>query len=171
MTTEPFTPPGENPHTYEENPEGVPTEDQLKLANAEVKAWAERTSTENKQLREAVLDVYLQNIGLKRDEGLGVAIAETYRGPMTQEALTAYASEKYRYSAAAAPTTPAEESEARLTQLQAASAPVNPPAEVDPEAEATAKMHDPESGRNEAKASVAAKMAQFRREHYLPNQE
>ncbi len=140
----------------------------MKAANAEVREYADRVSKENKSLREGALRTALSDIGLNYEEGLGVAIAESYEGEITAEALGTFAAEKYKHQAAQAPVPAAVVTGEKLEGLTAQSSPVDPPVQQDEPAIITAKMHDPESGREEAQASVRAKMTQFNQEHYLP---
>ena len=149
-------------------PLNEPDEETMKAANAEVRAYADRTKAENKTLREGALRTALSDIGLNYEEGLGVAIAETYDGEITAEALGAFAAEKYKHQAAQAPVPAAVVTGEKLEGLNAQSSPVTPPPEVDEAAIATGKMEDPESGIKEAQASVIAKSRQFNQEHYLP---
>jgi hypothetical protein len=144
----------------------APSDESMKLANAEVREYANRTAAENKTLRAGAMKGALADIGLTASEGLGVAIVDSYEGEITTELVAAYAQEKYSFTAANAESPPAVESGDKLEALDAVSSPVTPPVEVDPAAEATAKMHDPESGRTEAIESLNAKMNQFQQEHY-----
>ena len=140
----------------------------MKAANAEVREYADRTAKENKTLRAGAMKTALSDIGLNSEEGLGVAIVETYDGEITAEALGAYALEKYKHQAAQAPVPAAVVTGEKLDALNSQSSPVDPPVEQDEPAIITAKMHDPEAGVKEAQASVQAKMRQFNQEHYLP---
>ena len=140
----------------------------MKAANAEVREYADRVSKENKSLREGALRTALTDIGLNYEEGLGVAVAESYDGEINAEALGAFAQEKYKYQAAQAPVPAAVVAGEKLESLNAQSSPVTPPVEEDEAAITTGKMHDPETGTKEAKASIIAKSRQFNTEHYLP---
>ncbi len=163
--------PGEEP-AKPESDAGQPDAETMKAANAEVKAWAERVGSENKQLREGAMRTALTDIGLNFEQGLGVAIADSYEGVITAEAVSAYALEKYKHQAAQAIVPPVVVAGEKLDDLNALSSPVTPPVKVDEAQEATDKMFDPEAGVDEARTSLAHKMAQFNQEHYLPkNQE
>lgn len=144
----------------------TPIEDEPKDANAELRAYAAGLKEENEILREGAIGGALAEIGLKATEGLGLAIAEGYDGVITTENVAAYAEEKYKHKAENAPVPPAVVTGERLETLDASSSPVTPPPETDPAREATDKMHDPTTGRDEAVASINAKMGQFQREHY-----
>jgi len=140
----------------------------MKAANAEVREYADRVKAENKTLREGALRTALSDIGLDYEAGLGVAIAESYSGEITAEALGAFAMEKYKHQAAQAPVPAAVVTGEKLEDLAAQSSPVTPPVQEDEAAIITGKMDDPESGRVEAQASITAKSRQFTQEHYLP---
>ena len=134
--------------------------------SAELRAYADRLKEENVSLRAGAIGGALREIGLKSDEGLGLAIAETFDGEITVENVATFAQEKYKHTAENAPV-PAEVIEGeKLETLAAASTPVTPPPETDSAQEATDKMHDPTTGRDEAIDSLNAKMAQFQEEHY-----
>ena len=145
-----------------------PDEATMKAANKEVREYADRTKAENKTLREGALRTALSDIGLNYEEGLGVAIAESYSGEITAEALGAFALEKYKHQAAQAPVPAAVVTSEKIETLNAQSSPVTEPEPKDEPAIVTAKMDDPESGVEEAKASIVEKMTQFNTEHYLP---
>ncbi len=144
-----------------------PDAETMKLANAEVRTWAENTKAENDELRGTAMEGVLGQIGLSSGEGLGVAIAESYKGPITVKAVSAYATEKYKHSAGKAPVPEVVTQGETVETLLNASTPVDPPEEVDQAQEATDKMFDPEAGRKEAEASIKAKVDQFNTEHYL----
>jgi len=58
--------------------------------------------------RQELVKVRLADIGLSPDEGLGIAVAESFKGEPTLEAIAQHAQEKYRYTFdASTPTTPA----------------------------------------------------------------
>ncbi len=147
-----------------------PDAEAMKIANAEVREYADRVSKENKGLREGAMRTALTDIGLNFDEGLGVAIADSYDGVITAEAVSAYALEKYKHQAAQAPVPAVVVAGEKIDDLNALSTPVTPPVKIDEAKEATDKMLDPETGVEEARRSLAYKMAQFNQEHYLPNQ-
>lgn len=142
------------------------TETETPDANAELRAYADRLKEENKMLRAGAISGALKEIGLSADEGLGLAIAETFDGDITAENVANYAQEKYKHTAEDAPVPVAVTEGEKLETLDASSTPVTPPPERDAAREATDKMHDPETGRDEAVASINAKMGQFQEEHY-----
>jgi len=119
--------------------------------------------TQRDEFRKELLSVRLEQLGLKPDEGLGVAIMEGYNGAPDKEALITHLADKYRYEVPAEievekVTQPAD----RISQVVENSAPVEPPVEVDQVVEAEAKMHDPEAGRVEAQDALATKMQRYR---------
>lgn len=117
-----------------------------------------------------VLSSHLESIGLKPDQGLGKAIAKEFQltGEVTAETVAAYAKSEYGYEQSAQPTPPPPEVVAaeKIGQVIGQSAPLTPPAPVDPAAEITAKMHDPNAGREDAEKAITAKVVQFAQEHY-----
>ncbi len=117
-----------------------------------------------------VLASHLEAIGLKPDQGLGKAIAKEFQltGEVTAETVAAYAKSEYGYEQSAQPTPPPPEVVAadRIGQVIGQSAPVTPPPPTDPAAEITAKMHDPQAGREDAERALTAKVVQFAQEHY-----
>jgi hypothetical protein len=141
-------------------------EETPKEANAELRAALKREKAKTAEYRGELVGSRLREIGLDPDKMVGKAIAKEYDGDMTVDAVSAFALEEYGYEGTAETTLPAVETGERLTQLESVSEPLTPPEPVDKAGETTAKMDDPESGREEAAASVAAKSQQFYAEHY-----
>jgi hypothetical protein len=119
---------------------------------------------EMKEARQELLGHRITGLGLKPDEGLGVAIMESFKGKPTDDAVREFALERYKYSPAeAVPTEAVNEPTQRMEQVSTVSAPVEPPPTVDAVAEADAALHNPEGAtRQEAQRSTALKMARYR---------
>lgn len=129
-----------------------------KDANAELRAYNDRLVAENAKLRKTAMRSELAAIGLNPDEGLGVAVVETYDGDeITADALSAYAFEKYKYASPDTAVPPDVAAGNRLEQVQAASQPVTPPPATDPVTEAETRLIDPEATRRDAIASITQK--------------
>ena len=113
--------------------------------------------------RSLLVEQHLDTLGLKPDEGIGVAIVDSFEGKPTLEEIATHAAEKYKYEppepavVAAQVTEPA----ARIEAVQTESAPVVPPPDVDEVVEAETKLLDPEATRQDAQNSVAAKMGRY----------
>jgi hypothetical protein len=136
-------------------------------ANPQLRAYADRLKAENQVLRAKAMKAELGEIGLSPDEGLGVAIAESYKGDISAEAIAAYASEKYRYDSGLATTPPpAVVTGERLERLDAVSESVTPPPPEDVAGKIAAKVWEADATRKDAENSIAVKMGQFAREHY-----
>ena len=90
MSQEPTAPVNE-PATEETPPE--PTGE----GNAQLRDARDRAITKADGLTKELVEVRLGQIGLNPDEGLGVAIAEGFKGDPTLEEISSYASEKYKY--------------------------------------------------------------------------
>lgn len=136
-----------------------------KDANAELRAAYDRLKSENSTLRAAAMRAELREIGLSPDEGLGVAIVESYKGDITAEAIGQYAFEKYKHQAAQAPVPPAVETGERLDRLAAAGQPVTPPPTPDAIQEAEGRLVSEDATRGDAIASATLK-AQRLQEQY-----
>lgn len=65
---------------------------------SQVREAKERADARADAYRKQLVEVRLRDIGLASDEGLGVAIAETFKGEPTLEEISAFAAEKYKYS-------------------------------------------------------------------------
>lgn len=135
-------------------------------ANAQLREALKREKARATSYRNELIGARLSEIGLRPDAGLGKAIAKEYDGDLTIEALSEYAREEYAYEGTTDQTPPEVAAGERLNQLESVSEPVTPPQPVDEAAQITAKMDDPESGREDAAASVTAKATQFYQEHY-----
>jgi len=133
---------------------------------AELRAALDRANAKAAQYRDELMDSRLDAIGLKATEGLGKAIAKEYDGDMTVEALSAYAQAEYNHQGQVAEVPAEVATTERLEQLSGVSEAVTPPPEEDPAGELTAKMADPETGREDAELSIAAKSNQFYQEQY-----
>ena len=140
-----------------EKDESQPTE------GSRLRQERDQAAKDRDMFRKEVLSMRLEKLGLNPEEGLGVAVMETYDGAPNQEALTAHLVEKYKYEVpvevpAEKVTQPAE----RIAQVAENSKPTEMPQEPDPVAVANEKMTDPEAGREEAQESLAAKMQRYR---------
>jgi hypothetical protein len=85
------------------------TDDQLEdpeIGPAQLRAALKREREENAGLRAQQMTSVYAEADLDLTKGLGKAIAKEYDGPMTLEALTAYASEEYGYVVPEAPSNP-----------------------------------------------------------------
>jgi hypothetical protein len=85
------------------------TDEQLEdpeVGPAQLRAALKRERTENAGLRAQQMTTVYAEADLDPTAGLGKAIAKEYDGPMTLEALTAYASEEYGYVVPEAPSNP-----------------------------------------------------------------
>jgi len=134
--------------------------------NAELRAALKREKDKTAQYRGELIGSRLREIGLDPEKMVGKAIAKEYDGDMTVDAVSAFALEEYGYEGSPESTPPAVETGERLAQLDGVSEPLTPPEPIDEAKDATDKMDDPESGREEAAASIAAKSNQFYGEHY-----
>jgi hypothetical protein len=91
MTTQEPTAPVSEPAEVEPTPE--PTGE----GNAQLRDARDRAISKSEGLTKELVEVRLGQIGLNPDEGLGVAIAEGFKGDPTLEEISAYATEKYKY--------------------------------------------------------------------------
>ena len=159
----PATPPAE---PAQATPTTEPSEETKALANEQLRAWANQTAEENKELKALAMRSALGEIGLNAEEGLGLAIVESFDGKITDEAVAKYAQEKYRYGTGqqpAAPTTPDVQAAQRADALNAAGQSVTPTPQPTAGQQATEKVdgNDPEAGRQEAIQSTTVKMGDF----------
>lgn len=118
-----------------------------------------------KQYREDALRVRIEGLGLNPDAEMGLAIRRTYKGDdVTEAALKEFAQTEYKMSfEEAVPTEVVTEPAQRIEGVTTASTPVEPPPAVDAVAAAEAPLHSPEGAtREQAQASVAAKMTRYR---------
>jgi hypothetical protein len=160
--------PGTNPLVPEVPTEPTPKPD----ANAELRAYNERLKAENQSLRATALRSALSEIGLSHEEGLGVAVAESYQGDeFTPEALAAFAQEKYKYVSDQTPANP-NDAQQRVEGLHNVSTPVEPRTEPTQGQQAQQKVdqNSPDATRDDARASINAKANDFLRTHYPQNQ-
>ena len=92
MTTQEPTAPVTEPTTEPADPE--PTGE----GNAQLRDARDRAITKADGLTKELVEVRLGQIGLSPDEGLGIAIAESFKGEPTLEEIQTFASEKYKYT-------------------------------------------------------------------------
>ncbi len=135
-------------------------------ANVELREALKREKALTAGYRGELMSTRLEAIGLNHTKGLGKAIAKEYDGDMTVEAVKAYAQTEYGHEGTVETEPPEVTTADKLETLSTLSEAITPPPEIDKARETTDKMDDPESGRDEAVASVNAKMAQFARENY-----
>lgn len=157
MTTE-QTPSDEEPEATEVAKDKDP--------NVELRAAFKREKALSAKYRGELMESRLDAIGLTHTEGLGKAIAKEYDGDMTVEAMSAYAQEEYSYQGEVTQTSPEVATGERLERLSEVSESITPPEPSNPVQDADASMNDPESGRIEAKSSLATKAGAFYDEHY-----
>jgi len=151
-------------------PAGTPSKDPN--PNAELRAHTKRVEATNDQLRGRIMTSDLEAIGLVPGEGLGLAITETFKGELTEDAVATFARDKYSYDSGVTPQVPESVAAGdRLeTALQTSESTV--PAEIPlPGQAAIDKMdaNDPEATRQDAIASIQAKSA-LAAEAFYPNQ-
>lgn len=170
MTTEGQTEPqGTEPAGQEPaSKPNEPDEETKKLANEQLREWANSVVDENKGLRKMAMKSALGEIGLTPEEGLGVAIVESYEGEITEEAIAKYAEEKYKHTPGQAPPPPEVSSGDKVDQLNAQGQSVTPEPEETEGQKATQKIegNDPEADSRDAISSVAEKTNQFLEQHY-----
>lgn len=149
-------------------PPTEPDEETKRLANEQLRAWAEAQKAENQKLRGMAMKSALGEIGLNPEEGLGVAIVESYDGEITEDAVAKYAEEKYKYTSGQQPPPPEVNSGDKIDQLNAQGQSVTPEPEPDEGQKATQKIegNDPEATQRDAISSVASKTSQFMEQHY-----
>lgn len=160
----------------ESTPEGQPatgtpgTTETEPTTNPELKAYADRLKAENEQYRASAIEVGLRQIGLDPGVGLGIAVAESFKGVVTPEALAQHAAEKYKYdpdadeNPATADVTSAQKADALHQQSQS----VTPQPDPTPVEQSEQRMADPEATRKDARESITNKMNQFS-EQFYPN--
>lgn len=145
----------ESSETPEEQPQQTEGSRLREERNA---AKAEATAMRNELIQER-----LGKMGLSADEGLGVAIAESFDGVPTLDNLRAHAAEKYKYQTE--PAVPAEavnEPAQRIEGVVEGSTPVTPTPAVDPVAAADTRLAEADASRADAQASISEKMSRYR---------
>ncbi len=132
---------------------------------------------ENKDLRKQVLTGHIEAIGLNTKEGLGVAVFEGYKGEFTEEAVAAFAKEKYGHEfdegePVAEVAEELEAKEAAKAAVTESSQPVTPVSQLSHIQEADNAMTDPEltaeQGITLAKGNIQRKLEGFMDSQY-PN--
>ena len=118
-----------------------------------------------KAMRSTVIDFRLEQMGLNPNEGIGVAIKDSFKGDhVTVEALRQHAIDK-RYMTFEEPVEPERVTEPaqRIEGITTASTPVEPPPQIDPVVAAEQALHAPEGAtREQAQGAMATKMARYR---------
>lgn len=168
MTTEQQTEPGATEEPTEAQASVEPDEETKKLANDQLRNWADSLKGQVDELKPMAMRSALSEIGLSPDEGLGVAIVEAFDGKITDEAVAQFALEKYKYDSGKAQATEATQAADATERLQTQGQSVTPTPEPTEGEQAASKVdgNDPEAGRGEAAQSLVAKLDQFNREHY-----
>jgi hypothetical protein len=129
-----------------------------------LRAHNKQVEAENKDLRKQVLTQHISAIGLSTEEGLGVAVFEGYKGEFTEEAVAAFAEEKYGHKfESGEPAAPAaeelESKEKAVTEVQQSSAPVTPPTTAGDIAALDTALSDPDvDGPKVAAMSIERKL-------------
>ena len=144
--------------------EVIPTEEPSE-GPAELRAALKREQDENADMRSEMLEMRLQAIGLTSESMLGKAIAKEYKGPLDQEAVTAYTVSEYGFEGATEVTPPEVEVTERLEEINKVSEPVTPAEPVDQAAATVAKVLNDDATIEDAEASMNAKLAQYIEEH------
>jgi hypothetical protein len=62
---------------------------------AELRAEYKKLKAENKELRSDAMGTALSSLGLEADKGIGKAVSKMYDGPISVDAIKAYASEEF----------------------------------------------------------------------------
>jgi hypothetical protein len=130
---------------------------------------------ENKSLREQVLARHIEAIGLSTTEGLGVAVFDGYKGEFSEEAVAAFAKEKYGHEfVSGEPADEAAEAlaaqEEATTAVQQSSAPVVPPTTAGDIADLDSALADPEvDGPAVSKEAIERKLAGYVAGEYRGN--
>jgi len=62
---------------------------------AELRAEYKKLKAENKELRTDAMGTALSSLGLEADKGIGKAVSKMYDGPISVDAIKAYASEEF----------------------------------------------------------------------------
>ena len=132
--------------------------------------------TDNTELRKDTMERHLATIGLEEATGLGKVIAREYDGDFTADGVATYAKDEYGHEY----TPPAEEvadvsanpqadeiaaGQQALDQVQGASSPAEPAPLAGSIEELERRLVDPEATRDDAKQSIAAKTAEFRKRY------
>ncbi len=170
---EPQQEPQQQPQNEPATQATEPDEETKKLANEQLRTYADSVAEENKQLRSLAMRSALSEIGLTPEEGLGLAIVETYDGSITDEDIANYAAEKYKHGAQQQPQQdPAVAAAQRAEQLAATGQSVEPRPQTTPGQQASQKVdgNDPEADRQEAVMSTTEKVNEFLRQHYPAQQ-
>lgn len=138
--------------------------------NPELRAAYDREKERRITAERRVIAGDLEAIGLDPDVGLGKAIAKEYDGELTREAIAAYASEEYGFTPVGMDTEGAAQRAAaaaeQAEQLEAASTSVVPAGVEDQLAAYDQRLAEEDATREDAEASLAAKMGAFAQEHY-----
>ncbi len=132
---------------------------------AELRAALKREQEQGDIMRQELMGLRLNAIGLTVDAGLGKAIAKEYDGALDLDAVTAYALSEYQHEFIDGNDPPAVLTTERLEAINQVSDPVTPPEPTDQAAEATQKVLADDATIQDAEASMNAKLAQYITEH------
>lgn len=84
--------------TEQTTPEAIQDEAQPESKGIDaVREAKERADARAEKYRQQLVETNLSQIGLRADEGLGIAVAENFKGEPTVEEIRAFAAEKYKY--------------------------------------------------------------------------
>jgi hypothetical protein len=151
-------------------------EPQQASPSQELVEYKNRLEAENKQYRTQLVGTYLGQIGLTPDTGLGKAIAQTYKGDISAEAVASFAYEEYGHQAPAPPqpATPpavqqAVQAQQAATQLGSVAQPLAPQSQIDRLAAHDQRLAEPDSTRRDAEVAIADKTGALL-ERMFPNQ-
>lgn len=139
----------------------MPISESKPQGNEELRAYAERMKEERDQYRNEAWRAVLGDLGLKPDEGLGVALMDSYTGLVNVEKVSEFAAQKYKFQPETSTPPPEVVAGARVEQVMQAGSVVTPPPPDQAEVEAIAKMYDPEAGTAEAMESLTVKLAKL----------
>jgi len=131
---------------------------------------------ENKNLRARELGRAISDIGLDAKQGLGLAIAEAYKGDFSDGDVAEFAKDKYSHEhEEGEPAAPAAEeletAEAKVSEVKESSEPVTPRVAATEIQELDAALADPEvDGPAVAKIAIERKMQGYVSGEYSGNQ-
>lgn len=139
-------------------------EEARKLANDQLREYADRTKARASGLETRVMKSELASMGLTPDEGLGLAIAEGYDGTFEEGDIVRFATEKYKYEPpeVVVPPVTVETARDRVDEVMAAGAEVTPPEPVDEVVEADAKLVEEDATRQDAQRSLSHKLNRYK---------
>jgi hypothetical protein len=138
---------------------------QEETEGSQLRRKMKEAETKAEQWRNEVLKMRVKEIGLSPDEGLGIAVLETFDGDPTPDGVKAFASERYKYQVPASSEEVATRTAApagRIDTVANSGGSIEPPPQVDPLVEADKKLADPEATRQDAINALTMKTARMR---------